>query len=85
MKKTIGYWKKKFKDCEKKGKERSKCEVKVRGEYREVLSGRLSKMGDETHNFLARADLGNRRLFKDKTIKEVAEEFGLIEDLSNKF
>lgn len=85
MKKTIGYWKNKFNACEKKGKEQFKCEGEVRKDYRQNLSGRTAKMGDATHDFLARADKGNREAFKNKTIKQVAEEFGTIEDLSHKF
>jgi len=84
MGKTIGYWKNKYNACKKK-KSRFKCESEVRSDYRSNLSGRTEKMGDVVHNFLSKADLGNRKAFKNKTIKQIAEEFGTVEDLAKNF
>ena len=74
---------KQFKDCEKEGKYKFKCESGVRQRYREVESGRLAQMGDKIHHFFISLDPDERKTFKDKFPKmvHVANEFAVVEQL----
>lgn len=83
--KTIGDWRKEFEACRAitapDPDKRWEREVKVRSEYRVALSGRLWEMGDRVHSFLVHLDRPHYEKYKDKTLREIADEFGTIEGL----
>ena len=82
MVKTIGYWKRKMEVCKRliTPSERRPCEDKVRTDYRRELSGRVSNLGDDVHGFMSKLDSKNIPKYKNKSLKEVANEFGVVED-----
>jgi hypothetical protein len=76
-------FKKKFKDCEKKGKiEKFKCEIEVRKEYKSVENGRLLDMAMSIFKFVIPLDADERDLFKKKfkdTFK-IVDEYAILEE-----
>ena len=87
MVKTAGDFKKKMDICKSYTNvtEKFTCQDKVRGEYRSELSGRLSNMGDEVHKFMSKLDKQHLNAYKHKSLKEVANEFGVVEDMRHNF
>lgn len=81
--KTIGDWKEEFIECGKSetSQEITACQVKVREEFKQALSGRLHEMSDTVHSFMHRLDKEHWKAFEDKTLQETADEFGAIEEL----
>lgn len=61
------------------------CEVKVRRKYRSYLSGRYSDMGEKVHRFIALADKKHLEKHKNQTLRDIAMEYGVIEEMSKEF
>jgi len=61
------------------------CEIKVRRKYKEYLSGRYYDMAEKIHRFIALCDKQHLEKHKNQTLKDIAMEYGVIEEMSKDF
>jgi hypothetical protein len=73
-------FKKEYVDC----KGNVDCERKVRKDFRSFESGRYYEMADKIHSFISHLSTKDFEAFKKKypQLVEVANEFGIIEELA---